>query len=618
MKRIRNCICALFLALIIAVLLHGGAALRQPGRVWVGNTDLSGGGSCRAGSGTAEYDPASRTLTLTDAEITSGFRGSGVFSESSLTIRLQGSSRISGERSGITVLGQLHIYGGGSLRAEGGVCGISVRDSVVIFDAAELLARGSRALRWGELHASPMDTVERTAGSLLAKAPYTVTLRDAGQDAAGHLLYGPGLFERFQVRMDEAIPMPATPEREGYWFGGWYEDARLSAPFDFSRPRSGDTDLYARWIQIVTLRFDSWSGSEVAPVYTAWGEAPVLPAAPSREGYRFAGWYRDSEFRTPFDGDAGMTGDETVYARWDKLAAAVSRGIDVARYQGEIDWEAVRADGVEFVFIRAGYRGYGEEGTLNTDDNFLANLEGAQAAGLDTGVYFFSQAVTPLEAEAEADYLLQLLEGHSLTLPVVMDYELASNPSGGLLGRLYDANLSGAQHANNCVAFCRAMEAAGYNAAVYAGVSMLEDEVGRALEEGGFPVWLAHWTVQPRYNGSYDYWQYSATGRVDGITGDVDLNLRYVQEPEQVQGLTLSRQEGMNFLFWDRVPGAEGYIIYRSEPDGSGYGEYARRSGAGSVTFSDYDAPEGCRYLVCAYQSLCGKDYRGPFSESVG
>lgn len=566
----------------------------------------------------AEYDPLTATLTLTDAQIGSGMQDSGIFSESSLTVRLQGRNQVQGEVSGITVLGQLTVYGGGSLHSEGGVCGISVRDSVVVFDAAELLAQGRRALRWGELHTSPMDTVERTAGSLLAKAPFTVTLQDAGTDAAGHLLYGPGLFDRFQVRMDEAVPMPATPSREGYWFGGWYEDALLSTPFDFSRPREEDTDLYACWIRIITLSFDSWSGSDVAPVYTAWGEAPVLPAAPSREGYRFAGWYGDSGLREPFDPQTAMTEDRLVYARWEKEAAAVARGIDVARYQGDIDWQAVRADGVDFVFIRAGYRGYGEEGSLNTDDNFAVNLEGAQAAGLDVGVYFFSQAVTPLEAEAEADYLLQLLEGHPLELPVVMDYELASTPDGGLLGRLYDADLSGSQHADNCVAFCRAIEAAGYNAAVYAGVSMLEDGVGQALKEGGYPVWLANWTVQPRYNGSYEYWQYSATGRVAGISGDVDLNLRFVQEPEQVQGLTLSRQDGMNFLYWDRVAGAEGYIIYRSEPGGSGYGEYARCSGASGIRFSDYDAPEGCRYLVCAYQSICGKDYRGPFSESVG
>ena len=269
MKLIRNTIAALFLALICAVLLHGGAAFDQPCRVWVGDTELSAGGSCRAGGGTAEYDPASRTLTLTDAEITSGFRGSGVFSESSLTIRLQGSSHITGDISGITVLGRLSIYGGGSLHAEGGAGGISVRDSVLVFDAAELLAQGRRALRWGELHASPMDTVEQTVASLRAKAPYTVTLQDAGQDAAGHLLYGPGLFARFQVRMDEAVPMPETPSREGYWFGGWYEDAQLSAPFDFSRPRSGDTVIYARLIQIITLSFDRWSGSEVSPVFTS-------------------------------------------------------------------------------------------------------------------------------------------------------------------------------------------------------------------------------------------------------------------------------------------------------------------------------------------------------------
>ena len=107
-----------------------------------------------------------------------------------------------------------------------------------------------------------------------------------------------------------------------------------------------------------------------------------------------------------------------------------------------MDWEAVKAGGVSFVFLRLGYRGY-TSGALNKDDNFEVNYEGAMAAGLDVGVYFFSQATSEAEAREEARYVLEMLDGRTLDLPVVMDFELATDSSGKFLGRLYEAGLSG-------------------------------------------------------------------------------------------------------------------------------------------------------------------------------
>ena len=242
------------------------------------------------------------------------------------------------------------------------------------------------------------------------------------------------------------------------------------------------------------------------------------------------------------------------------------------------------------------------------------NYEGATAAGLDVGVYIFSQAVNEAEAVEEARYVLAELQGRDLALPVVMDYELASDASGGFLGRLYEAGLSGDKYAAVCLAFCREVEASGYTAAVYAGQSMLRDGVGDALAAGGYPVWLAHWTVQTRYNGAYEYWQYSGSGKTAGIDTDVDMDVRYVTAPPQVSGLTARREDGRNILHWDRVPGVQGYIVYRSAPE-SGFGEVARVSGAGSVSFTDAGADARCRYMVCAVVRVEGGDLRGVLSD---
>jgi uncharacterized repeat protein (TIGR02543 family) len=202
-------------------------------------------------------------------------------------------------------------------------------------------------------------------------------------------------------------------------------------------------------------------------VEIAHGDCVPVPEAPTREGYIFEGWYADSKLTQEYDFTIPQTENLVLYAKWTKIAEAVYKGIDVARYQLEIDWEAVKISGWTL-------RLYGRlqrlraEGSLNTDDNFYINIEGAIKAGLDVGVYFFSQATTVDEAIEEALIILEIIKDYPLTLPVFMDFELASNASGELLGRLYDAKLSGEENAEICLAFCRVIERAGYSAMVYA------------------------------------------------------------------------------------------------------------------------------------------------------
>ena len=612
MKLIRNAIFALLLCLLCLLLLRSAQPLRDPGRVWIGGRELTGGGEAEVGGSSAVYDPATGTLTLTDAVISGDFRGAAIYAEGDLTIILAGDSSVEGTKSGCTVLGDLTVAGQGTLTLSGAKSGAAVHGCITVFDSAQLDLRGQKPLRWGKLHISPLDTVFHYEGRMRVCAPNTVYLTDGAADAAGNPLLGEPTFESFALKLGEPVPEPAEPSRGGYWFGGWYADPELTEPFDFSLERSSPVTLYARWIKIVTLSFDCWGGEELPEELFAWGDVPDRQPVPSREGYRFTAWYADERLREAYDWSQPLVGDRVIYAKWEKNADITLYGIDAARYQGEVDWEAVKAGGVSFVFLRLGYRGY-TSGGLNKDDNFEVNYEGAAAAGLDVGVYIFSQAVNEAEAIEEARYVLSELQGRNLDLPVVLDYELATDASG-YLGRLYEAGLSGEQYAAVCLAFCREIEAEGYTAAVYAGQSMLRDSVGDALAAAGYPVWLAHWTVQTRFNGAYDYWQYSGSGRVTGIDTDVDLDMRYVTAPPQVSGLTARRDDGRNVLQWDRVPGVQGYVVFRSAPD-SGFAEIARLSGAGSVRFTDSGADARCRYMVCAVVRVEGSDLRGVLSD---
>jgi len=617
MKLLRNLLIPALLVLLCLLLLRSAHPLGESGRVWLGGVELPNSGESVTLSfdqGSGAYDPETRTLTLTDAAISGDFRGAALYAEGDLTLVLLGSSTLSGTKSGCTVLGDLTVSGRGSLLLNGKRSGAGVRGCVTVFDSAAVSFSGKTPLRWAKLHVSPLDTVLREEGQVQVCPPDTLILTDGNLDAGGNPLIGEPFFQTQYVKAGAAISQPEDPVREGYWFGGWYADPELTEPFPFGRPHDGSVTIYARWIYIVTLRFDSWGGSEIEDRLYAWGDTGEYPPDPQREGYRFVAWYGDDRLREPYDWSTSLEGETTLYAKWEKNADITLAGIDAARYQGEVDWPAVKEGGVSFVFLRIGYRGYGSEGSLNPDDNFEANYDGASEAGLDVGVYFFSQATTEEEAREEARYVLDLLDGRNLDLPVIMDFELATDASGGLLGRLFEADLSGEDNARVCLAFCREVEEHGYTAGVYAGGAMLRDSLGDALAAEGYSAWLAHWTVQTRYNGAYDYWQYSGSGRVDGIGPEVDLDLRYVIAPPQVTGVKAQRGAGSNTVSWERVPGVQGYLVYRSIQDG-GFAEVARVSGAGSTSFRDQGADERCRYMVCAVVRVEGSDLRGVLSE---
>lgn len=193
-------------------------------------------------------------------------------------------------------------------------------------------------------------------------------------------------------------------------------------------------------------------------------------------------------------------------------------GIDVSSHQGEIDWQAVADAGIRFAYIRLGYRGY-NNGELFTDEYAAENLAAARAAGLKTGAYFFSQAVTVEEAREEADYALSVLDGAELELPLVYDWEFVS--AEARTGQIRARELT-----DFTLAFCRTVEAAGYAPMVYFNTSQGRDLLLlRELEQ--YPWWLAKYDLEKDFLCRVDQWQYTCQGTVPGIRGNVDIDLLF-------------------------------------------------------------------------------------------
>lgn len=211
--------------------------------------------------------------------------------------------------------------------------------------------------------------------------------------------------------------------------------------------------------------------------------------------------------------------DNTEIKKQHTTDATNQFGIDVSKWNGDIDWDKVKADGVEFVMIRAGYRG-SVTGALVEDPNFLANIRGAKRAGLKVGVYFFTQAVNEVEAVEEASMVIALCDGYELDYPVIIDSEGAGGE-----GRADSLDVE--TRTKVCAAFCETIENAGYESGVYASRSWYNANLD-VPELDKYRIWLAEYRSTPLYNGYYDMWQYTSKGKIDGIEGNVDLNISYM------------------------------------------------------------------------------------------
>lgn len=241
--------------------------------------------------------------------------------------------------------------------------------------------------------------------------------------------------------------------------------------------------------------------------------------------YKYTGWQTLDGKTYFFDKNGNkVTGDQIIkgvkYSFGSDGALANQNsvlGIDVSKHNGAIDWNAVKAAGVNYAIIRCGYRG-SATGVLVEDPKFKANIQGAINAGLKVGVYFFTQAVNEVEAVEEASMTLSLIKNYKLSYPVFLDVESANGR-----GDAIDA----ATRTKVINAYCQTIQNSGYTAGIYANKTWFTSKMNLSALSG-YKIWYAQYAAAHTYSGHMDMWQYSCKGAIPGIKGDVDLNISYM------------------------------------------------------------------------------------------
>ena len=214
-------------------------------------------------------------------------------------------------------------------------------------------------------------------------------------------------------------------------------------------------------------------------------------------------------------------------------------GIDVSYAQGEnINWKEVKRSGIDFVYIRAGFRG-ANNGKIYKDNTFEDNIKAANEAGLMTGAYFFSQAVTPNEAKEEANFLVDTIAPYGTDLPLVMDYETYLN--GRVHNMINSGRLSIDAANQNVLAFAQSVKNQGYEPMLYGNSNFLINNVNGALLSNFMEIWVANYTTKTYYPYHYSYWQCSENSKVPGIDSPVDKNFHYLNKDK-------ARKTNTNFL----------------------------------------------------------------------
>ena len=240
--------------------------------------------------------------------------------------------------------------------------------------------------------------------------------------------------------------------------------------------------------------------------------------------YRYTGWQTIDGKRFFYDkngtaviGEQVIQGVKYTFNGDGSLNTGTVMGIDISKHNGNIDWNAVKNSGVQYVILRCGYRG-SASGVLVEDQKFKSNIQGATAAGLKVGIYFFSQAVNEVEAVEEASMTLSLIKNYRITYPVYIDVESANGRADGISKEARTSVIN---------AFCQTIRNSGYTPGLYANKNWLTEKINTGAL-GGCKIWLAQYVAAPTYGGRYEMWQYSSRGSIAGIKGNVDLNVSYM------------------------------------------------------------------------------------------
>ena len=203
---------------------------------------------------------------------------------------------------------------------------------------------------------------------------------------------------------------------------------------------------------------------------------------------------------------------ENGFLRYEDDNYSSELGVDVSTYQGEIDWNAVKQQGIDFAILRIGFRGYGESGKLVLDERYLDNVTKATEAGIKVGVYFFSQAINEEEAREEAQFVLENIQNHLVEFPICYDLEKIKYDDSARAN-----NLSKEQRTQNAIAFCEEIKQSGYTPMLYANAKWLTTELDLIkLQE--YDVWYADYQEKPLFPYNFTIWQYTESAQVDGIS----------------------------------------------------------------------------------------------------
>lgn len=289
---------------------------------------------------------------------------------------------------------------------------------------------------------------------------------------------------------------------------------------------------------------------------------------------------------------------------------ATTYGIDVSEFQGTVNWKKVKASGVNCVIIRVGGRGYGS-GDIYADVKFDTNMKGAIAAGLQVGVYFYTQAVSTKEAIAEADYCVKKAKKYNVTLPIYMDIEGVDYDEG----RLDKKNYNKTQMTNLVKAFCNRIASYNYTPGVYANKYWLEDKINGAGLAKLYSVWLAHFNSTTGYNGEFSAWQYSSVGKVPGISGTVDLDKFFLNAPRTPTNLKVVENETIYQAkaTWTRSAEAYKYQLVRYDEANKKWISVGTTT-KNSMILTNLSQNTTYKYKIRAYKYLNGKNYYSSYS----
>ncbi len=229
--------------------------------------------------------------------------------------------------------------------------------------------------------------------------------------------------------------------------------------------------------------------------------------------------------KNPYDNNCFSLNDDSrmIYTKDDEEIGYC--GIDVSEHNGEIDWEEVASDGIDFVYIRAGYRGYGS-GKMVEDKCFVQNIEGAKAAGLSVGIYYFTQAINENEAVEEADFVIERAEQYGVDIPIAIDVEKIDDPEADVR----TTKISKDEYTRNVRAFCKRVESKGYGSIIYGNAKtfMMLVNMGELEDkEKWFADYIGPNDYVPYFPYEFRIWQYDSNGSCRGVDGSVDMNLAF-------------------------------------------------------------------------------------------